>query len=183
MNDNELLLPLERLLEIARRSVRKHCNPSHPDFEDFVQDVLLGIFQRQGEYDPARGTVETFVFSIAKQKAYNRVAEQRRREKTIGTNRGGCIPFHSSPEDVNELDAKGDLACIDESVLFARFFSLLDSTHSSILKNLMAGYSERETRQLLGISVDEFREVKKSLSENFEDFRFFQKNNAMRGNY
>ena len=183
MNTNELLLPVERLLEIARQSVKKHCDESHDDFEDFVQDVLLGILQRQDEYDPSLSKVETFVISVAKQKACNRVTELRRRENAIGTNRNGCIPFRCSPEDVNELDANGNLACIDESVLFAQFFSFLDATHSAVLKLRMEGYTAKETRHLLGISVEEFHEARKNLFEQFEDFRFFQKNNAMRQNY
>ena len=183
MNKKELLLPVERLLEIAQQCVKKHRNESHDDFEDFVQDVLLGILQRQDEYDPAFGKVESFVISIAKEKAYNCVTEQRRRENAISTNRNGCTPFRCSPEDVNELDARGDLACIDESMLYAQIFLFLDATDSAVLKLRMEGYSAEETRHILGISVDEFHEARKNLFEKFEDFRFFQKNKAMRQNY
>ena len=182
MNKKELLLPVERLLEIAQQSVKKHCNESHDDFEDFVQDVLLGILQRQDEYDPAFGKVESFVISIAKQKACNCVARQRRRENAISTNRNGCISFRCSLEDINELDTRGDLACIDESLLFVQFFLLLNATESALLKLRMEGCSVNETRHRLGISVDEFHEARKNLFEKFEDFRFFQKNKAMREN-
>jgi RNA polymerase sigma factor (sigma-70 family) len=170
----ELLVPLNRLLEIARQAVKKHCDESHCDFEDFVQDVLLGILQRQGEYIPTLGTAETFIRTVANQKACNRIREQRRREKIIGTNRTGCIPFRNSPEDANELDTNGNLPCIDESIQFARFFSMLDVTDSAVLKLQLAGYSAGEITNKLGISMNTFRRVKKKLSEKIEDFRFFK---------
>ena len=178
------LIPLERMQEIAHHAVKKHCNESHPDFEDFVQDVLLGILERQNEYDPSFGKSEiSFITTVANQKACNRVLEQRRLNNAITVNRIGCISFQSPTEDAVELDAKGDLACIDESVLFARFFSMLDETDSAVLKLRLAGYSAGEIVGRLGISMNTFRQVKKSLAEKIMDFRFFQNNNAMHGNY
>ncbi len=175
------LIPLERMLQIARQAVKKHCRESHGDFEDFVQDVLLGMFERQNEFDPALGKPETFVISVAKQKAGNRVRQRRRYEKTLGTNRNGCIPFISPTGDVAELE--GDPACVDESVLFARFFSTLDETDAAVLKLRLAGYSTGEIVGKLRISMTVFRRAKKRLSEKITDFRLFQNNNAMRGNY
>ena len=182
MTDTKTLIPTEQLLEIARQIAKKHRSETHPDFEDFEQDILLGVLERQHEYDPACGTVKTFVLTVANQKACNRSVEQRRREKLIATNRNGCIPFRNAPENANELDAKGDLSCIDESVLFARFCSTLKPLDAAVLKSQLAGYSAGETVKRLGISMSAFREAKKNLAEKIVNFRFFQKNNAPRGN-
>lgn len=76
-----------RLLAIARRIVRR------PDLaEEVVQETFVAVWQRAGQFDPARGSARGWLTTMVRNRALNLLRD------------GGRLEFH----DADKLDTLGD---------------------------------------------------------------------------
>jgi RNA polymerase sigma-70 factor (ECF subfamily) len=70
-----------------------HVTGSQPDAEDVVQETFLALWHRSGQFDPERGSAKTWLLSVARNRAIDRVRAGRTLPK----------PFSSSV--VSDVDA------------------------------------------------------------------------------
>ena len=175
----EPLIPTEQILAIVRQVVSKYRRHNHADYEDFVQDVLLGVFERMTEYDPARGKAETFIISVAYQKANDRTQEERRYRRQTTTNHRSRIPYRVRLREVGEADKHGRLRYDDPSVRLSRIRHSLDPEQEQIFSLLRLGNSSSDIERQMNISTARFQEIVSSLIEIFSSkkitWKFFEK--------
>jgi RNA polymerase sigma factor (sigma-70 family) len=62
---------------IARRFLR-----SAADTEDAVQDIFIELWQKASRFDPARGSPEAFVSTMARRRVIDRIRRQTRRPES-----------------------------------------------------------------------------------------------------
>jgi RNA polymerase sigma-70 factor, ECF subfamily len=89
MSDGELLWRITggeetALLELHRRyvnlvfSIALHVLHDHAAAEEVVQDVFLAVWRRAATYDPARGTVGTWLITLGRYRAIDHLRRQQR---------------------------------------------------------------------------------------------------------
>jgi len=113
-------VPLDTILTIAQTSVRHYCPKNHPFFDDFRQDVLVCILERQDSYYPSQGTLENFIVSVARQQARN-CSSAYRRERQL------CMYSTVKTEPV----------AVDEELLFAQLTAFLSERAVNLLTALL----------------------------------------------
>ena len=167
------LIPTEQILAIVRQVVSKYRRHSHADYEDFVQDVLLGIFERMPQYDPARGKAETFIISVAYQKANDRNQEEQRYRRQSMTNHRSRIPYRVKLREVGEEEKHGRLRYSDPSLRLSQIQHSFDSEQEQFLSLLRSGHSQSEIERQMKISTSCFQEIASSLIDLFASKKLF----------
>lgn len=168
------ILPTEQIVSIVRQIVSKYRRHNHPDYEDFVQDVLLGVFERLPEYDPTRGK-ETdpekkparFVAFLAHQKANDRNRESKRQRDEATMNHRSRVPYRIKIREVGEADQRGRLGYNDPSLRLSRIRQLLDPEQERFLSLLRSGADRIGIERKMNISAARSQEIASELQEIF----------------
>ncbi|GHT35010.1 hypothetical protein FACS189427_03430 [Planctomycetales bacterium] len=155
---SHLLLP-ERLIEIAQNCVRKHRSESSPNFEDFRQDVLLGILERQPFYNPALGTAECFVISVARQTAKHCIEEHRQHLRQMTTNYRTQLPNLVNEIDADTADEFGLLVKEDDSLMFIQLTVFLTDEEATLLILRLSRWSRKCICRQLCITKAHYAEI------------------------
>lgn len=162
------LLPTEQIISIVRQVVSKFRRHNHPDYDDFVQDVLLGLFERLPEYDPERGKKPAlFVFSIAHQKANDRHRESKRYRELATTNHRSRVPYRVKIREVGEADQQGRLGYDDPSLRLSRIRHQLDPEQERFLSLLRNGDDRVGIERKMQISTVRSQEIASELQNIF----------------
>jgi RNA polymerase sigma factor (sigma-70 family) len=93
--------------------MRKGASPELA--EDLVQETMISVWTKAGLYDPAKGSVTTWIFTIARNLRIDRI----RRECTVHLTELGDYDEASDEPGSDELlgrFAKGDIADLDEEI-------------------------------------------------------------------
>lgn len=151
------LVSEERLVEIARQCARKFYRADHPEHEELVQEIVLGVLERQHEFDPALGTADQFVVSVARQKARNRIDKRRHERDTMYRNHRTRIPYPMRHRETGEADERGRLPFIDQALCMKRLESILSPELLDLLGMLRKNWSEWAIRRKTGWSKDEYQ--------------------------
>lgn len=165
---SNMIIPLEDLLDIVRKVVSKYRPHNHPDYGDFVQDVLLGIFERMPEYDPACSEAKKFVISVAYQKAMDRHIEDRRRRRIATTNHRSRVPYRVKLREVGEADRHGRLKYDDPDLRLCRIRESLDHEQLRFLELLRSGHEQVDIERKMNITSERCHEIARSLQNIFD---------------
>jgi hypothetical protein len=152
------MIPLSRILTIAQSCARYYRDEFDPEFEDYLQDILLGIFQRiQG-----RSGSDFFVMFIARQKAWDGEKARRQYWEFMHQNHRGRLLRHRPVQSVD------DLADWDIPLRLAQFASCLDAEATAAWEQLLRGElpADSEVFDQLKADAEEFCRSPKLFFEN-----------------
>ena len=172
-------IPLERLLYIAKCAAKKYRRPNHQDFDDLVQEIVLGVLQRQSDYDPNKGGLEKFVIGVAYQKAADRSKQFDLQLVQSTTNHRTRIPYRYKPRDLDELDEHGRLRYQDEKLRIQRFASLFEGHLKEIFLLLLKGCDMKSICRRRGYSTRDFERDFEQLKKNYFENQNFVENNDL----
>ncbi len=115
----------------------RHIIPDRDESEDVLQHVFLYIWQHPGIYHSERGTVQAYLFRVAKSRAIDFLRKNRRRwEYTVTEDNGAQSLWQDAPID-DRLMAEETLEAL--------------SPHERTTIELIVwyGFTQREVSQLL----------------------------------
>jgi RNA polymerase sigma-70 factor, ECF subfamily len=115
--------------------------------EEVAQEVLLEVWRAASRFDPAKGSVTTWVMMIAHRRAIDRVrsvsAEVQRDQKSAAATARSAVDEVSEAVEAS-LDAERVRRCLG---------SLTDVQRESISLAYYGGYTYREVSGLLGVAL------------------------------
>jgi RNA polymerase sigma-70 factor (ECF subfamily) len=141
--------------------------------QDVVQEVFIAVWKDAGRFDPSRGSVGPWLFSLARHKAIDLVRrEQTVRKRTVDAD----LEFEHAPDDVDQEAWLGfrrdrvraaieELSAVQREALELAFFGGL--THVEVAEKLDIPLGTAKTRirsallrlrDILGSSVSESEE-------------------------
>ena len=123
---------------IAQRMLREA-----PEAEDTVHDVFLEVWQRAGDYDPARSTVRKWMLLRLQSRCLDRLRRAERRE--MGLRR--AEPAASESEPARQGDA------LDGQRVLGALACLRSSQRRALVLTYFYGMSSREIAVRLGVPV------------------------------
>lgn len=130
------------VLGMVRRVVR---DPAQS--EEVTQEVMVEVWRRASRYDPERGSVRTWVLTMAHGRAVDRVRSAQAasgREQKVGR-REHHAPYDEVVEAAEDrLDRQQVRRCLE---------SLTDLQRESVRLAYWGGYTQREVAELLGAPV------------------------------
>jgi len=111
--------------------------------EEVVQDVFTALWERPGAFDPERGSVRTWLATLAHRRAVDRVrASERARRRELA----------SATADVADVDVAAEGEAADVSArLWAAVDALPDDQRDAVRLAYAEGRTYREVAGLLGI--------------------------------
>lgn len=124
---------------VARRVIREPALA-----EEVVQDTFLALWRRPGAFDPARGSLQSFLLGIARNKAVDVV----RKEESLRRTRDALM------EDVGTKDSAGasDNALLEERhEVRDALVQLSDVQREALVLAYFGGRTYREVAEELGI--------------------------------
>jgi DNA-directed RNA polymerase specialized sigma24 family protein len=103
------------MIAAKARSLEGRHGLGHQDRPDIEQDLAVRIVDRLRTYDPARGTVETFIAMVIEQAVANLVRERTARKRTPPPR--SPVPTEDVPdpladEDIRHIDLASDVAAV-----------------------------------------------------------------------
>lgn len=75
---------------------------SEPDAEEVMQDVMLTVWRRAGQYDPAKASPSTWIFTIARNRRID--ALRRARPEPLDTDDPSLLPGADIPHADDRID-------------------------------------------------------------------------------
>lgn len=114
--------------------------------EDVVHDVFVSIWEKAGEFDPARGSPAAWAVTLVRNRAIDRIRSRRRRGEILAESAPGDLGYHEPSGDDAPLaadqaerskvvrSALSDLPAEQRRALELAFFSGL--THEQIARRL-----------------------------------------------
>jgi RNA polymerase sigma-70 factor (ECF subfamily) len=111
--------------------------------EEVVQDVFTALWERPGAFDPERGSVRTWLATLAHRRAVDRVrASERARRRDLA----------SATADIADVDVAAEGEAADLSArLWAAVDALPDDQRNAVRLAYAEGRTYREVAGLLGI--------------------------------
>jgi DNA-directed RNA polymerase specialized sigma24 family protein len=157
------LLPTTQLIEIAKNCVKKYCTRNSPDIEDFRQEVLLGILERQASYNPALGTAKRFVITVAQQIAKRCRDEHCRHQQLKTRNHRTQLLIPINAIDTDDADEFGLLFVEDNMLNLIRFTVFLSQEELTVLNLRLSHCSHKQICKELRITKPRYAEIVNSL--------------------
>ncbi|MEU0793444.1 ECF RNA polymerase sigma factor SigK [Amycolatopsis sp. NPDC005961] len=120
---------------------------SRPHAEEVTQEVLLEIWRKAAQFDPARAKVTTWALTIAHRRAVDRVrSEQSARDRE---DRVDLLDVRQPYDDVVETA----LSTEDHSEVRAAMSALTELQRESLLLAYYHGLTCREVAEKLGVAI------------------------------
>ncbi len=115
--------------------------------EEVAQEVLLEVWRRASRFDPARGSAQTWIMTIAHRRAVDRVrsasAEAQRDQKSAAAS--AAVPIDEVAEAVEaSLERERVRHCLE---------TLTDIQRESLTLAYYGGYTYGEVAGLLGVAL------------------------------
>jgi RNA polymerase sigma-70 factor, ECF subfamily len=111
--------------------------------EEVVQDTFLALWRRPGAYDPARGSLQTFLLGVARNKAVDLV----RREESLRRAREAL----TMEAETADGDPDGEVGVEEREVVRAALARLSPLQREAIVLAYFGGRTYREVAHELGI--------------------------------
>jgi RNA polymerase sigma-70 factor (ECF subfamily) len=113
--------------------------------EEVAQEVLLEVWRTASRFDPARGSAQAWVATMAHRRAVDRV----RSAQAAARRDDRAAPPEASPDEVAEVvEAK-----LDRERVRRCLSTLTDLQRESIVLAYYGGYTYREVSGLLGVAL------------------------------
>jgi RNA polymerase sigma-70 factor, ECF subfamily len=113
--------------------------------EEVAQEVLLEVWRTASRFDPARGSAQAWVATMAHRRAVDRV----RSAQAAARRDDQAAPLEASPDEVAEVvEAK-----LDRERVRRCLGTLTDLQRESIVLAYYGGYTYREVSGLLGVAL------------------------------
>ncbi|TDA67856.1 MAG: sigma-70 family RNA polymerase sigma factor [Clostridia bacterium] len=129
----------------------RFCSPGSPDFEDYLQEAAIALWEATQSYDPHKGNANAFIANCVRCRLINYLKAERRRQPTIS--------LDAQPDDANGLYERLGLPSANvEAIVIGREErkNLIDSL-TQLERNcalLFAwGFSYDEVARVLGITT------------------------------
>ena len=120
---------------------------SRAQSEEVTQEVLLEIWRKAAQFDPARAKVTTWALTIAHRRAIDRVrSEQSARDRE---DRAELLDFHRPFDDV----AEAALSTEEHHLVREALATLTELQRESLLLAYFHGLTCREVAEKLGVAV------------------------------
>lgn len=120
---------------------------SRPQAEEVTQEVLLEIWRKAAQFDPARAKVTTWALTIAHRRAVDRVrSEQSARDRE---DRVDLLDLRRPYDDV----AEAALAAEEYDLVRRALSALTELQRESVLLAYFHGLTCRETAEKLGVAI------------------------------
>ncbi|MFJ1768503.1 ECF RNA polymerase sigma factor SigK [Amycolatopsis sp. NPDC088138] len=120
---------------------------SRAQSEEVTQEVLLEIWRKAAQFDPARARLTTWALTIAHRRAIDRVrSEQSARDRE---DRVDVLDFHRPYDDV----AEAALSTEEHHLVRQALATLTELQRESILLAYFHGLTCREVAEKLGVAV------------------------------
>jgi RNA polymerase sigma-70 factor, ECF subfamily len=114
--------------------------------QDVVQEVFVTVWRDAGRFDPARGSVGAWLFSLARHKAIDLV----RREATVRRHTADVdLEWEQSPDDVDEEAWQR----VRRDAVRAAMATLPDAQRTALELAFFAGLTHVEVAEKLGIPL------------------------------
>lgn len=116
--------------------------------QDVVQEVFLSLWRDAGRFDPARGTVSTYLLSMT----HHRSVDVVRREEKVRRHRGPeeALEFESNPKDNVEEQVE---TAERRAEVRAALAQLPAPQREALLLAYFGGYTQREVAVLVGVPL------------------------------
>jgi RNA polymerase sigma-70 factor (ECF subfamily) len=120
---------------------------SRSQSEEVTQEVLLEIWRKAAQFDPARAKVTTWALTIAHRRAIDRVrSEQSARNRE---DRAGLLDLRRPYDDV----AEAALSAEEHDLVRRALSSLTELQRESVLLAYFHGLTCREVAEKLGVAI------------------------------
>jgi RNA polymerase sigma-70 factor (ECF subfamily) len=118
---------------------------SHAAADDVLQEVMLGIWNKAGSYDPAKAKVSTWIFTIARYKYIDRLRHEGRR------------PTEAGDFDLHEADSEqsddGVFQAQSQDAVKAAIAHLPEDQKTVIFLSFVKGLSHSEVAEQLTLPL------------------------------
>lgn len=72
----------------------------HREAEDIVHDAFVAVWQKAADYDPARGSAFSWVMTLTRNRALDRVRSRKRRSGLLAQSAPADLGYDQTPPDV-----------------------------------------------------------------------------------
>jgi RNA polymerase sigma factor (sigma-70 family) len=122
------------------------------DAADLTQEVLWAVACASGRfrYDPARGSFRGWLFTVARNRLRNALAQRRRDAAATGAN--GLLEAQPAPEESTRWDQEYEQRLFEWAAGRARG-DFEEATWQAFWRTAVGGESPREVGEALGLSV------------------------------
>jgi RNA polymerase sigma-70 factor (ECF subfamily) len=115
--------------------------PERQEAEEVLQEVYLAVWRRAGAFDPARGTAMTWLITLARNRALDRLRASRRRPSD---------PIELADEVADpEPDAETQVLALDEATRISYCLERLDGDDARLIRTAFfegASYADLAAR-------------------------------------
>lgn len=127
------------------RAVALRFTGNHADTDEIVQDVFVKVWTHAGGFDPAKGSLATWLYRIAANRCFDAL-RSRRRWPWVGLD---AAADHASPETAADeaLGQQQDLAMVRRDIL-----ALPERQRMALILVVAADRSAQDVAVALGVS-------------------------------
>jgi RNA polymerase sigma-70 factor (ECF subfamily) len=138
---DECIAKYGRLMTFLARKSLGARRQDDADVEDAVQDLLIAVWQAAGRFDPARGSEQTFIATIARHRLIDRLRRKSCRPRPGAL---ACDPV----DDRNSSDPSGEVDDLASAVL-----ARIDPAHRHLVElSLIHGKTTGEIARTTGLA-------------------------------
>jgi len=120
------------------------------DVEDVVEETFWQAWRQSGRYEGTRGTVQTWILTIARSRALDRVRSLKRRREEPIEGEGGELVVHLAADGDPSMDAE---ASERRTVVIAALADLPAEQREALELGYFAGLSQSEIAQRTGLPL------------------------------
>jgi RNA polymerase sigma factor (sigma-70 family) len=117
--------------------------------EDVVREVFLSLWREARRFDPARGTVATYLLSAT----HHRAVDVVRREENLRRRHGPEEVLAPAPDQPSGLDDEVEVGGLIRSQIRAALGALPEPQREALMLAYVGGYTQREIASLVGVPL------------------------------
>ncbi len=118
--------------------------------EAVVREVFLSLWREARRFDPARGTVATYLLSTT----HHRAVDMVRREENLRRRHGPGDVLAPAPDEPSGLDDEVEARGLIRSRIRTALAGLPEPQREALMLAYFGGYTQREIASLAGVPLD-----------------------------
>ncbi|HEX8862129.1 MAG TPA: sigma-70 family RNA polymerase sigma factor [Actinomycetes bacterium] len=118
--------------------------------EAVVREVFLSLWREARRFDPARGTVATYLLSTT----HHRAVDMVRREENLRRRHGPEKVLALAPDEPSGLDDEVEVGGLIRSRIRTALAGLPEPQREALMLAYFGGYTQREIASLAGVPLD-----------------------------